>query len=356
VVPEPAGNALDAALMKVAQVMAGAPTGGAELFFERLCAALARAGEVVLPVIRRDPARAARLAGAGLVPTQLGFGGPLDLISPWRLGGALRRFAPQVVLAWMSRAARMTPTGPWVLIGRLGGFYDLRHFRRCEHLAGNTRGLVRWIKDQGWPARRVHYLPNFVPDLEGTPPLERSALGVPDSVPLVLGLGRLHRNKAFDVLVRALVRLPHAHAVIAGEGPERAKLEALARLEGVGDRVHLPGWRQDTAALLASCDVLVCPSRHEPLGNVVLEGWSARRPVVAASVQGPAELIRANETGLLVPPDDPAALASALAAVLADRRAAAALADAGRNRYVQEFAEAPVVARWRAFLASVEKP
>ncbi len=121
----------------------------------------------------------------------------------------------------MNRAARLAPRGDWVLAGRLGGYYDLRYYRRCDHLVGNTRGLVRWIVAQGWPASRAHYLPNFAADLAGAVP-ER--LGMPLDRPLVLALGRLHRNKAFDVLIRALPRLPGVHAVIAGEGPERPAL------------------------------------------------------------------------------------------------------------------------------------
>ncbi|MGA9866288.1 MAG: glycosyltransferase, partial [Acetobacteraceae bacterium] len=297
--------------MRVAQVMAGAPAGGAELFFERLSVALARAGDTVLPVIRRDAARARRMAADGVVPVQLGFGGPLDLLTRPRLLRTLTRFAPGVVVAWMSRAAGFAPRGDWVLAGRLGGFYDLRRFRRCDHLIGNTEGIVAWIRGQGWPAARVHYLPNFVPDMAVAVPASRAGLGVPEGARLVLALGRLHRNKAFDVLVRALARLPEVHAVIAGEGPERAALTELARAEGVAARLHLPGWREDTAALLATADVLACPSRHEPLGNVVIEGWSARTPVVAAAAQGPAELIAPGRDGMLVPKDDPAALADA---------------------------------------------
>ncbi len=336
--------------------MAGAPAGGAELFFERLTGALLQAGETVLPVIRRDSARAARLRAAGAAPVQFGFGGPLDLFTAARLATALRQFGPQVAVAWMSRAARFAPRGPWVLVGRLGGFYDLGYFRRCDHLAGNTHGIVEWITAQGWPAGRVHYLPNFVPDLAGTTPAARAALGVPDTAPMILALGRLHPTKAFDVLIRALSRLPRAHAVVAGEGPEKGRLTLLARRQRVADRLHLTGWRNDTGALLAAADVLVCPSRTEPLGNVVLEAWSARRPVIAASAEGPSELIAPGKTGLLVPPDDPVRLADALATVLEDKSQAAALAEAGRARYEACFAEAPVVALWRQFLASVEKP
>jgi glycosyltransferase involved in cell wall biosynthesis len=251
----------------------------------------------------------------------------------------------------MNRAARFAPRGAWVLAGRLGGYYDLGYYRRCDHLIGNTRALVRWMVAEGWPAARAHYLPNFAPDLAGAPP-ER--LTVPPGAPLVLALGRLHRNKAFDVLIRALPRLPGVHAIIAGDGPERPALAALARAEGVADRLHLPGWRHDTGALLAGCDVLACPSRHEPLGNVVVEAFAAGRPVVAAGAAGPRELITPGEDGLLVPVEDAPALATSLGLVLGTPAFAARLAAAGRARYEAEFAEAPVLAQWRRFLSTAE--
>jgi glycosyltransferase involved in cell wall biosynthesis len=338
--------------MRIAQVMAGAPTGGAELFFERLTIALAASGETVLPVVRRNAARAARLSLAGLEPLQLGFGGLLDLSTGSRLRAALRRFEPSVAVAWMSRAASFTPRGDWVLVGRLGGYYDLRHYRHCDHLVGNTRGIVDWITRQGWPAARVHHLPNFSPDMAGAAP---APLGLRDDARIVLALGRLHPNKGFDVLVRALPALPGVHAVIAGDGPERATLLALAAREGVGDRLHLPGWRSDTSALLAAAELLVCPSRHEPLGNVVIEAWSACRPVVAAAADGPSELVAPGSDGILVPRESAEALADAIAGLLNDNVRAKALADAGRLRYEADHAEAPVVARWRHFLATVEK-
>lgn len=341
--------------LKIAQVMAGAHTGGAELFFERLSIALAASGDEVAPIIRRDAERAARLRAGGLRPQELGFGGPFDLLTGRRLADALRRFGPRVTVAWMSRAAQFTPAGDWVLVGRLGGTYDLRNFSRCDHLVANTAGLTCWILHQGFPAARVHHVPNFAPDLAGATPVARATLGVPADAPLLLALGRLHPNKAFDGLVRALPRLPRVHVLIAGDGPERAALQALARSEGVSDRLHLPGWRGDTAGLLAAADLLVCPSRQEPLGNVVLEAWSASRPVVAAEAAGPAELIAPGRDGLLVPVEDPTALAEAIRAVLDDPPRAAMLARNGRARYEADFAEAPVLAKWRSFLGTVEK-
>ncbi len=338
--------------MRVAQIMAGAPVGGAELFFERLCLALHDAGDDVLPCIRADPPRAARLAAAGLPVEQLAFGGALDLTTRRRLRNLVRRFAPRVAVAWMNRAARFAPVGDWALVGRLGGFYDLGYYRRCDHLVGNTRGIVGYMQQQGWPANRAHYLPNFAPDLAGALPTRPQ---LPSGAKLVLALGRLHPSKGFDVLIRALAKLPGVHALVAGEGPERDALTALARGEGVAGRVHLPGWVQDPSGLLAACDALACPSRLEPLGNVVLDAWSASRPVVAAAAAGPLELITPGEDGLLVPCDDPAALAQSLALVLDNAALAARLAASGRARYDADFAAEPVLARWRAFLATVEK-
>ena len=145
-----------------------------------------------------------------------------------------------------------------------------------------------------------------------------------------------------------------AHLVIAGEGPERAALSALADRLGVGGRTHLIGWRNDQAGLLAASDMFVCPSRHEPLGNVVLEAWSATRTVVAAAAQGPSELITQDVDGVLVPVDDARALAGAITALLADAGRAAAFAAAGRAAWAERFAPEPVVARWRHFLATVQ--
>ena len=158
-------------------------------------------------------------------------------------------------------------------------------------------------------------MPNFVADFAATPP----AADLPRGRPLLLGLGRLHADKGFDIAIRAMPRLQGAVLAIAGEGPELAALQALARREGVADRVHFLGWRHDAGALLRAADVFVCSSRVEPLGNMVIEAWSACCPIAAAAAAGPAELLRDDTDGTLVPLEDPAALAGGIAAlVIAD--------------------------------------
>ncbi|MDG6094817.1 glycosyltransferase [Acetobacter sp. AN02] len=335
---------------RVAHVMAGAAHGGAEMFFERLCLEQKKTGLEVLPVIRRNGDRRARLEAGGLAPAELGFGGRLDLLTAPRLRRVLRQSAPDVVVTWMNRAARFSPEGDWTLAGRLGGFYDLSWYRRCAHLVGNTKGLVSWMRAQGWPEDRVHYVPNFAYDIRPVSPERPDS--IPREAPFILALGRLHPNKAFDVLIRAMAYLPSVYLVIAGEGPERGSLEDLARRTGVADRVLMPGWAA-SAPLIRACDVLVCPSRHEPLGNVVIEGFSAGVPVVAAASQGPSELIVSGENGLLAPVEDERGLADRISQALGDQDLARRIGAAGRAVYEQDFAPEPVLAAWERFLSDV---
>lgn len=336
---------------RVAHVMAGAPRGGAELFFERLTMAQTRDGRPVQALIRQDEGRVARLEEAGVETQSFRFGGLLDLRTTPGLRRSLKAFRPDVVVAWMSRAARLVPSGPWQIAGRLGGYYDLSNYRRCDHLIGNTRGLAEWMRAQGWAANRVHHLPNFATDFSSMTP-QRPAF-LPPNVPFALALGRLHENKAFDVLIRAMKHLPGVHLVIAGEGPERPALEALAKAGNVTDRVHLPGWIAQSGPWLRACDVLVCPSRIEPLGNVVIEALSAGVPVVASNIQGPQEILEGSQDGLLAEVENERDFAAQIGTVLDDASMAQTLSMNGRARFEREFAQDVVMARWSAFLDGV---
>ncbi|HEX2115482.1 MAG TPA: glycosyltransferase [Alphaproteobacteria bacterium] len=342
--------------LRVLQAIAGAAHGGAEAFFVRLVAALHRAGLTQHIVIRRDAARAAALRGAGVDPMELAFGSALDLATPLRLAQEIRAWRPDIVLTWMNRAtARMPPrflAGGYAHAARLGGYYDLSYYRRCDHLIGNTQAIVDYIREQGWPAERVHYLPNFV-DATPRPPLDRAQFETPRAAPLALALGRLHENKGFDIALAALARVPSIHLWIAGEGPLGEVLKEQARRLGILPRVRFLGWRDDVAALLASADMLLCPSRHEPLGNVVIEAWAHRCPVVAAASDGPRGLIAPERDGLLVPVDDAAALAEAMQRVAEDRNLAAALAAAGRASYESRFTETAVVRDYLDFFVRI---
>jgi glycosyltransferase involved in cell wall biosynthesis len=338
--------------MRVMQIMAGGAHGGAEAFFERLTLALHRDGLAERAIIRSNRERAHRLSLEGVPVTQLPFGGPPDFYTPWRIRREISAWSPDVVLAWMSRAASKTPRSRAVLCGRLGGYYDLKYYRHCDHLIGNTEDIVAYIRNQGWPAGRTHYLPNFVSGKRVTP-LARSEFDTPAEAPLLVALGRLHTNKAFDMLIDALAGVHDAYLWIAGTGPEEGALKARIASCDLGKRVRFLGWREDTEAVLAAADIFVCPSRHEPLGNVVIEAFAQGLPVIATASQGPKALIDDGLNGLLTPVDDATAMADAINRVIADSGLRYTLAREGFATYQRRFTEAAVVADYRAFFQKV---
>jgi glycosyltransferase involved in cell wall biosynthesis len=340
--------------MRLLQAMAGARHGGAEAFFVRLAIALQRAGQEQQLLIRHDADRAAALRRGGVELRELPFAGRLDVATRLGFRRAVASYRPEVVLTWMNRATMLCPRGDFVHVARLGGYYELKYYRRCHHLIGNTIDIVAYLERQGWPKERAHYLPNFVSAATAAP-AARASLATPEDAPLVLALGRLHRNKGFDTLLTALVEVPGAYLWLAGEGELRDTLARQARLLGLESRLRFLGWSDDTAALLAAADLLVCPSRREPLGNVVIEAWAAGVPVVATASEGPLALIDDDETGRLVPIDDAPALAVALREVLADPALATRLAEAGRAAYEAEYSEARVVTLYRDFLEQVAR-
>lgn len=343
--------------MRVLQAMAGAEYGGAEAFFVRLVIGLHNAGLDQRVVIRKNARRAQVLRDAGLAPVELDFGGRFDIKTGLMMKRQLRDYRPHAVLTWMNRATTKMPRRrpsdlDYVLSARLGGYYNLKYYRNCNHLIGNTQDICDYLIKEGWPEDRTHYLPNFVA-ADHRPAIARSELHIPERAKMILTLGRLHINKAFDTLIRALVDVPEAYLVIAGEGPEREALETLAQELGVRPRMRMLGWRDDVPELMAASDLFVCPSRHEPLGNVVIEGWAQNRPVVAAASQGPVSLIKDGVDGMITPIDDAPAMAQAINKVLKDTTFAGDLAQAGRGRYEREFTEKQVVQQYLDFFQQV---
>lgn len=337
--------------MSVLHLLGTAGEGGAETYFVHLVTALQRAGVIEAAAIRRNPGRQRALAAAGVAVETFAFGGPLDLFTRRKAAAFARRRGTKVALAWMNRAARHTPKGPWARIGRLGGYYSLKYYQGFDHLVANTEDIAEWIVRQGWPAGRVSCIPNFAAAPDDVAPQDRAELDTPADAPLLLAMGRLHESKAHDVSLQALRELPGAYLWIAGAGPLEAKLKSLAGALGVAGRVRFLGWRTDASAVYRAADVCIFPSRYEPLGNVVIQAWAHGLPVVAADSQGPKALIAPGEDGLLVPVDDPGALAAAVRQVLDDPMLRIRLAQNGLARVEAEFSEAAVVAAWKSLFA-----
>lgn len=204
--------------------------------------------------------------------------------------------------------------------------------RLDAHVVAGGEGSARLIERVAHlPEGSVVGIANGVDDVRVVP-LARLSEG-----PVIGALGRLHEQKAFDVLVRALPMLPDVTAVLVGDGPERPALERLATDLGVADRLVITGWTTEARRYLAGFDVFVLPSSYESFPLSILEAMLAGLPVVATDVGSVSDAVRHGETGLIVPLADPAAIASAVIAILGDAPLRERMGRTGRELALERF-------------------
>jgi glycosyltransferase involved in cell wall biosynthesis len=340
-------------------IIGGRKLGGAERFYVRLVNALAARGEPVAAMTVAGGEIDAAL-DPGIPRHHAPMAGVWDVWSRWRIRRVARRYA--IVQTYMGRATRLThlpAQGGAVHLARLGGYYNLKGYRHAHAWVGNTRGIRDYLVREGLPAERVFYIGNFVDPAPVIPRATLEALrrrwSIPPQARILLGLGRLHPNKGFADLLEAFARLPDKLGdrplwlTMVGDGPLREELHALAGRLGIARRVTWAGWQYDPAPWYQMAEVFVCPSRHEPLGNVVLEAWANGVPVVSTAAQGPLELIASGVDGLLAPVADPAGLAGTIQRALAlEDGGRAALVAAGRCKLERDFSESAIVGAYLA--------
>jgi glycosyltransferase involved in cell wall biosynthesis len=262
-----------------------------------------------------------------------------SLASPWSCQYALAAAAVARTRAVVAvyQLPRAPVSGRQRLMKRLTSLAVDRHVgvgertsREIEELLGLDSGTVQTIH-------------NGVPDIRIERPVRRPVLG-----PIVGAIGRLEEQKGFDVLLRSLVEVSDATLVVVGDGGERQPLEALAGALGVGERVVWAGWTSDPRAWLPAFDVFVLPSRFEGFPLALLEALLAECAVVASDVGSVAEAVRDTETGLLVPAEDPAALAAAVRQLLRDDGLRRQLGEKGRRLVRERFTAEHMARSFRA--------
>lgn len=178
-----------------------------------------------------------------------------------------------------------------------------------------------------------HIEPNFL----------RTTFNLPKDAPVCLAVGRLVRIKGYDVLIEAVkeaVReIPKLVCVIIGEGEARPALTRQIQEAGLRDRVILAGYlpRESILSALASCDLFAMPSRYEGTPIALLEAASLGCPIIASNAGGMPELVTHEEHALLVPPEDPSALARALIRLADDRALARRLGENAQRRVREKF-------------------
>jgi len=241
--------------------------------------------------------------------------------------------------------------------------------RMADRVVVNAGAIRDWLVEQGYPAHKIVVIRNGVDTsrfgARNDGARLRQELSLPPKAPLVTMLARLTPTKGIDHFLEAAAKLrglhPDAHFLVVGECFMRSaegefvvdqryrkvlqdKVESL----GLADRVIFTGLRKDVPDVLAASAISVLPSLSEGISNTLLESMAAGLPVVATRVGGTPEAVTDGEQGLLVPPGDSQALASAISRVLSDPLLAMRLGNNGRRRVAEEFSFEAVVRRTEA--------
>ena len=340
-------------------------TGGAQVALWRLLARLDRLrfSSTVACLYNGDKAVAQAIRALGIEVRDARMHHKADLVALLRLYRWIRHLRPTILHTSLFHANL-----PGRILGRLAGVPVVICSERTMAMESEWRyRLNRWtiglvdrvtvvsaqVRDFctvhiGLPAGKLVLIPNGV-ELPPAPLASRqevrAELGLPLDAPVAGAVSRLDPVKGVRFLIQALARLDGVHLAIAGDGPERAALEALAERLGVAGRVHWLGQRGDVQRLLPAFDLFVQPSLHEGLPNTVLEAMAAGLPVVATGVGGTPEAVVDGVTGLLVRPGDPEPLARAISRLLDDPAARQTMGQAGRERVVQHFTVERMVAQ-----------
>ncbi len=344
-------------MMRVALVTPIRFIGGGELFMLELAAGLRDRQHEVTIICRPDAAISAAAEQRDMAVETTRMRGELDPVAMLALRRIVARRRPQVALVNMDKAVRLLAAARLGLrlpiVRRLGmclPFPNRRRFRftyqrLVAHLVVNAEATQKLLhRHNPWlePAR-ISVIPNAV-DGQALAAIDRQRartalctwLGVAAEQPIIMTVARLEAQKRPTALVEALQRLGPAApvAVWLGTGSRSAEVATAARQAAV--QLHLPGYREDAAELLAGADLLVHPSEAEGMPHAVLEAMALGVPVIASAVDGVNELL-ADGRGRLVPVGEADSLAIAIRAALADhagsRRAATAARDFARARH-----------------------
>jgi glycosyltransferase involved in cell wall biosynthesis len=302
-------------------------------------------------VLSRSGPWADRLRQEGITVDTPGRGRLFDLRPLVRLREVVRSFTPAVLHAWRPRALRAAALSGFK--GRLVvspllrpqderswlRWLDARLLRRADLLlAFGETDAARCGRLGGEGPRLVTVNPGVH---QRPPPPAADVPGVPAEGRVVLCVGPLERQRGFQEAIWALDILRYVHPdlylVLAGEGPDRGRLEAFVAGLRASSGVHFAGRDADVPALMSRAEVVWVPGRVECGMQVVLEAMAVGRPVVASNWPRLAELVREGETGYLVPVEDKTAIARQTQRLLVDTDLRRALGEAARRRAAEHF-------------------
>ncbi len=290
--------------MKTLHLIGSKTLGGAENWFFRFTSALGEKGVETYRGVRKG----SDLEGVidGVKSFTLPFFTVWDPISKFSISNLIKRLKPQIVQTYMSRATRLTHVDPgkYVHIARLGGYYSLKAFRHAHVWIGNTKGICDYLIKNGFPKEKVFYLTNFV-DLPKPCPNEqilriKDELNISKEDFVIVHPARFVPVKGHETLLKAIYFLAQDRdikrsfkVVLLGNGPLKPKLFVLASSLKIDKYLVWPGWKSDMSLYYQLSDLVVFPSmEQETLGNVILEAWAHKKPVVCTRFRGAREITK----------------------------------------------------------------
>ena len=340
--------------IKIVNVISGSNYGGAENFFERFSIALNKESDISQKVIiRKNKRRYNLLAKNGLDIEELGFNGKWDLFTKKSLKKKCDIFQPDIILTWMNRASYLISDldDSIIKIGRLGGYYNIKNYIYCDYLIANTEDIKNFIISKGWDPKKVFCINNFVAKNEKYLPQKKKSV----NEKTLLGLGRFHENKAFEIIINALPKLKDFKLILIGRGNLKNYYQYESQRLGISHKVKIIDWVEDVSKYYLLADYLICPSRIEPLGNIIIEAWSYKLPVVASNIMGPKRLIKHKINGMKFEVENVDDLISCLNEINSNRTLKKKIVENAYKDYQKKFSKDVVIKKFKELFKRLKK-
>ncbi len=333
--------------------------GGAERFFIRLTNGLASLDHPTQAIVR---------AGYEVGPNiplnvkkyEISMRSTWDPFAKHNIKRIIKKESPQIVQTYMTRATlltRINKNSGVTHVARLGGYYKLKNFAHAHAWIGNTKGICDYLIKGGFPAEKIFHISNFIdipkPVSEKKLSLLKKSLGIPEDGFCFLTAGRFVEVKGHSELLSGFAKLPATinnrtlYLIMLGNGPLEQKLKELARQLNIESRIIWPGWQTNPEPFFQLADLIVFTSRErETLGNVILEAWAAKKPVLTTKFRGALEITEHGLNAWQAECESPSSIAEGMEQLIKDKKLMEQIAENGHKKVLTHFSKEKIINRY----------